>query len=228
VARGRSIDELTPPAVPVDLPASLLERRPDILQAEHALVAANANIGVAKSLYYPTFSLTGFLGSVSSSFSDFLSAPARSLSIAAAVTGPLFTFGGIEGQVQTAEAAQREALAFYRQTILGALRETNDALIGAQKKREESAAQMRRVAALRDYARLSRLRFDNGAASYLEVLYAENELFAAQLSAVRSASESNTELINVYKAVGGGWLDEASRLAPGPQLGAVPGAAPSR
>ena len=77
-------------------------------------------------------------------------------------------------------------------------------------------------------ARLSRLRFDNGAASYLEVLYAENELFAAQLSAVRSASESSTELINVYKAVGGGWLDEASRLAPGPQLGAVPGAAPSR
>jgi multidrug efflux system outer membrane protein len=133
--------------------------------------------------------------------------------------------------VQTAEGGQREALAFYQQTILSALRETNDALVGAIKKREEAEAQAKRVAALREYARLSRLKFDNGYAGYLEVLYAENELFSAELSAVRSSSERFTQLVNVYKAMGGGWVgEEAERLAAGaapasaigPQPAAVP------
>jgi multidrug efflux system outer membrane protein len=103
---------------------------------------------------------------------------------------------------------------FYRQTILNADRETNDALVGSQKKREEAEAQARRVRALRDYARLSRLRFDNGVVSYIEVLFAENELFAAELTAVSTQAESYTQLINVYKAMGGGWVDEADKLTP--------------
>ena len=219
IPRGRSIHQLAAPPIPGDLPSSLLERRPDILQAEFNLVAANANIGAAKALYYPTLSLTGALGSVSTALGDWLSGPATAWSLAAGLAGPLFTFGAIEGQVQSAEAAQRAATAFYQQTILNAFRETNDALIGATKKREEAEAQARRVAALREYARLSRLRFDNGYAGFLEVLYAENELFSAELNAVRSRAERYSQIVNVFQAVGGGWIDEADRLAPQPQLG---------
>jgi len=219
IERGKPIDQLVMPAIPADLPSALLERRPDILQAEFNLVAANASIGAARSLYYPTLSLTGLLGSVSTALGDFLSSASVAWSIGAGLAGPIFTFGAIEGQVQSAEAAQREAMAFYQQTILGAFRETNDALAGAVKKREESEAQARRVAALRDYARLSRLRFDNGYAGYLEVLYAENELFSGELTSVRSLAERYAQIVNVYQAVGGGWVDEADRLAPQPQLG---------
>jgi multidrug efflux system outer membrane protein len=218
IPRGKSIDELAPPAIPSGLPSVLLERRPDILEAEQALIAANANIGVARSLYFPTLSLTGLLGAVSTAASDFFTAGARTAFLAAGVSGPLFSFGGVRGQVDTAEAGQRVALLFYRQTILNALRETNDALYGAQKKREESEALARRVASLRDYARLSRARFEGGAASYLEVLYAENTLFDGELSAVTSQVERDTQLIRVYQALGGGWLDDADRLAPGPSL----------
>ncbi len=118
--------------------------------------------------------------------------------------------------MKTAEAAQREAIVFYQRTILQAFRETNDALVGSQKKLQEADAQAARVTALREYARLSRLKFDNGVASYLEVLYAENELFSAELAAVRSRGERYTELVNVYKAMGGGWVDLADQSAPKP------------
>jgi hypothetical protein len=118
-----------------------------------------------------------------------------------------------------------EALSFYRQAVLNAFRETNDALVAAQKTNEQYAALARRAAALREYARLSRLRFDAGAANYLEVLYAENELFAAELSAVSALSDRYTELINVYKAMGGGWVDLADPLAAVPAEQATPVAA---
>jgi len=215
IPRGKSIDELLAPAIPAGLPSELLERRPDVLQAEQNLVTSNANIGVAKSLYFPSISLTGLFGSVSTTTSDFLKAPSKTWSIAADLTGPIFTFGAISGQVRSAEAAQQEAVFFYRSTVLNAFRETNDALIGSLKKREEAEAQARRVKALRDYARLSRLRFDNGAASYIEVLYAENELFGAELVSVGTLAERYTQLINVYKAMGGGWVDASDPVAAG-------------
>jgi multidrug efflux system outer membrane protein len=215
--RGKTIDQLLPPRLPAGLPASLLERRPDILQAEQNLVAANANVGVAQSLYYPQLSLTGALGSASAALGDFLSSASLTWSIAAALTGPIFTFGAIEGQVAGAEAAQREAVANYQQVILNAFRETNDALTGSVKKRDESAAQRRRVASLREYARLSKLRWDNGYADYLEVLYAQNELFSAELAAVRSQADALTQFVAVYVALGGGWVDLAAKQAPQPQ-----------
>ena len=227
IERGKAIDQLVAPPIPGDLPSTLLERRPDILQAEQNLVAANASIGAARALYYPTLSLTGVLGSASTALGDFLSSASVAWSVGAGLAGPLFTFGAIEGQVQSAEAAQRQALAAYQQTILGAFREANDALVGSVKRREEAEAQARRVAALRDYARLSRLRFDNGYAGYLEVLYAENELFGAELNAVRSLSDRFTQVVNVYQAVGGGWVDEADKLAPQPQLAAPAAASPA-
>jgi multidrug efflux system outer membrane protein len=226
IPRGKTIDQLAAPGIPGDLPSTLLERRPDILQAEQTLIAANADIGAARSLYFPTLSLTGLLGSVSTAFGDFLTGPATAWSAAAGLGGSIFTFGAIEGQVQGAEAFEREALASYQQAIFNAFRETNDALVGAAKTRDVAEAEARRVATLREYARLSRLKFDNGYAGYLEVLYAENELFGAELTAVRSQADRFTQIVNVYKAVGGGWLDEADKLAPHPR-GVASGESPA-
>ncbi|MFB0935410.1 MAG: efflux transporter outer membrane subunit [Propionivibrio sp.] len=212
ITRGRTLDELVLPVVPPGLPSSLIERRPDVLQAEQNLVAANANIGVARSLYFPTISITGLLGSVSAASSDFLSGPAEVAAIAANLSGPIFTFGAIEGQVRSAEAGERAAMANYQATIINALRDTNDALVGTQKAADAFVAQQARVKALREYARLSRLRFENGTASYLDVLYADNELFSAELAAVGAGSDRLVQLIGVYRALGGGWVDEADTL----------------
>jgi multidrug efflux system outer membrane protein len=180
-------------------------------------VAANASIGAARALYYPSFSITGALGSVSTALDDFLTGPAAARAIGAGVTGPIFTFGGIEGVVSSAEAQQRQAELFYQQTILNAFRETNDALIGTEKKIDQVELQRKRVEALREFARLSRLRFDKGVSGYLEVLVAENELFAAELASVGLQAERYSQLINVYQSVGGGWVDIASSMAPQPQ-----------
>lgn len=217
IARGKAIDALSFPPVPGDLPSTLLERRPDILQAEQRLRASNANIGATKALYYPTLSLTGAFGFTSTSLDSFANGSSTAGSLGASLVGPIFTFGRIEGQVKTAEAARAEALAFYQQVVLNALRETNDALIGVKKRTEERDALVRRVEALRTYARLSRARFDGGVSSYLEVIYAENELFAAELNAVAALAQRYAEFINVYKALGGGWVDAAD--PPGPKPG---------
>ena len=217
IPRGRSIDQLVAPLIPADLPSALLERRPDILQAEQNLVAANANIGAAKAQYYPSISLTGALGSASTAFGNFLTGPASLWQLAAGLTGPIFTAGAIEGQVRTAEGQTEAALNFYQQAILGAFRETNDALVGSRNKLEESEYQAKRVVALREFARLSRLRFDSGLAGYVEVLVAENELFAAELAAVSVQADRYRQLIGVYQAMGGGWVDIADSVTQRPQ-----------
>lgn len=216
IPRGKTIDAVSFPAVPAGLPSTLLERRPDILQAEQLLRSSNATIGATKALYYPTLSLTGALGFTSTSLDNFANGSSTAGSLGASLVGPIFTFGRIEGQVKTAEAARVEAAAFYEQVVLNAFRETNDALIGVQKRTEERAALVKRVEALRTYARLSRARFDGGVSSYLEVIYAENELFAAELNAVAALAQRYGELINVYKALGGGWVDAVDPLGPKP------------
>jgi len=209
IPRGKSLDQLGMPAIPADLPASLLMRRPDILQAEQDMIAANADVGAAQALYYPQINLTASLGSISAALTNFLTGPSTVWMLAAGLAGPLFTAGSIEGQVASATATSAASVATYQQVIFAAFRETNDALVGTVKKRDESTAQARRVTALREYARLSRVRFNNGYASYLEVLYAENELFSAELAAVQSYSEVYTQLVAVYRAMGGGWIDLA-------------------
>ena len=217
IPRGKSIDQLVPPLIPADLPSALLQRRPDIMQAEQNLVAANANIGATRALYYPSLSLTGALGSASTAFGNFLTGPASVWLLAAGLTGPIFTFGAIEGQVSAAEAQEQQALFFYQRTILNAFRETNDALVGSQKKIEEVAMQGLRVDALREFARLSRLKFDKGVAGYLEVLIAENELFAAEIASVSLLAARYSQLVSVYQAMGGGWVDIAGSFTPRPQ-----------
>src|SRR5262245_39810181 len=213
IPRGKAIDELVAPLIPADLPSALLQRRPDILQAEQNLVAANANIGAARALYYPTISLTGLLGSISTAFGNFLTGPATVWQVGGGLLGPIATFGGIEGQVQSAEAQNRQAVFVYQQTILNAFREANDAITGSQKKIEEVALQGQRVESLREFARLSRLRFDRGVASYLDVLVAENELFAEELTSARLLADRHTQIVNVYQSMGGGWVDIADSIA---------------
>ncbi|MBS0322014.1 MAG: efflux transporter outer membrane subunit [Proteobacteria bacterium] len=225
IPRGRTIDALVPPQIPAGLPSTLLERRPDILQAEQNLVAANANVGAARAQYYPTISLTAALGSVSTAFGNFLTGPASAWAVGASIAGPIFTAGAIEGQVYTAEAQKRAALVLYQQAILGAFRETSDALAGTQNSIAQVDEQQKRVVALREFARIARLLFDNGESSYFEVLVADNELFAAELSAVTFSANRYTQVINVYQAMGGGWVDVANAATPQP-LG-VAAAAPA-
>lgn len=129
----------------------------------------------------------------------------------AGLTGPIFTGGAIAGQVQAAESGREAALNGYQLTILNAFRETNDALAGTQNRLEESGRQATRVASLREAARLSHLRFDNGLASYVEVLVAENELFAAELALVGTRADRFVQVIGVYQAMGGGWVDLADQ-----------------
>jgi len=207
--RGKTIDELTPPAVPAGLPSDLLLNRPDLRQAEQNLVAANANIGVAKALYYPTLSLTGLFGFASMDLSDLFQGPAKMWSYAAPVTAPIFTAGAIEGQVRAAEALQQQTLVRYQQVIQTAFREVDDSLVDHQRTREQLAALGRETAALRDYVRLARLRYDNGYTSYLEVLYSETLLYNSEIQYTVTQGTLFQSLVNLYKSMGGGWVVEA-------------------
>jgi outer membrane protein, multidrug efflux system len=212
IVRGRSIDELKPVGIPEGLPSSLLARRPDILQAEQNLVAANARIGVAKALYFPVISLTGLLGVASTDLSKLFEGSSTIWSVGAAAAGPIFTFGGISGQVKQAEAFQRQTFYQYLQTVQTAFREVDDSLVGTIKGRERLEAQGRQIEALKSYARTARLQYDGGTASYFLVLDADRSLFNAQLAYVDTQSSVFTSLINVYKAMGGGWVNQADQL----------------
>jgi outer membrane protein, multidrug efflux system len=213
ITRGRELPQLALPVIPAGLPSELLERRPDLRQAELNLIAANARIGAAKALYFPTISLTGLLGTASTHLSKLFTGPAETWSYAAGASMPIFTAGGIAGQVQQVEAQQQQALFGYQQAIQTAFRDVDNALVASQKSREQLAAQGRQVEALRTYARLARLRYDNGYTSYIEVLDAERSLFNAELSYAQTQGAVLTAMIGVYKAMGGGWVTEAERLA---------------
>jgi multidrug efflux system outer membrane protein len=222
IPRGKSIDELVLPAVPAGVPSAILENRPDIRQAEENLIAANANIGVAKALYFPSISLTGLLGVASSDLSKLFTGPALAWSYAGNLAAPIFTGGAIAGQVKSAEAAQEENLVRYQQAIQTAFREVDDALVDQQQTREQLAALAQQVAALRDYVRIARLRYDGGYASYLDVVYAESQLYTAELTYVGAQGALFQALVNVYKAMGGGWVTEAERAASQSQSPAAP------
>jgi len=212
IVRDRELDDLALPAVPAGLPSELLERRPDLRQAEQDLIAANALIGAARALYFPSISLTGLFGSASGQFSSLFTGPARVWSHAGAVTLPIFTAGSIGGQVKQAEAQQQQALFQYQKAIQVAFQEVADALISLQKTREQLVVQGNQVDALRTYARLARLRFEGGYTSYIEVLDAERSLFNAQLSYAQTQGTVFTSTVSLYKAMGGGWVTDAERM----------------
>jgi multidrug efflux system outer membrane protein len=212
IARDRELDDLALPAVPAGLPSELLERRPDLRQAEQDLIAANALIGAARALYFPSISLTGLFGSASGQFSSLFTGPARVWSYAGSVTLPIFTAGSIGGQVKQAEAQQQQALFQYQKSIQVAFQEVADALVSLQKTREQLVVQGSQVDALRSYARLARLRFEGGYTSYIEVLDAERSLFNAQLSYAQTQGVVFTSAVSLYKAMGGGWVTDAEHM----------------
>lgn len=212
IARDRELDDLALPAVPAGLPSELLERRPDLRQAEQDLIAANALIGAARALYFPSISLTGLFGSASTRFSSLFTGPARVWSYAGAVTLPIFTAGSISGQVTQAEAQQQQALFQYQKSIQVAFQEVADALVSLQKTREQLVVQGSQVDALRTYARLARLRYEGGYTSYIEVLDAERSLFNAQLTYAQTQGVVFTSAVSLYKAMGGGWVTDAEHM----------------
>jgi len=216
VTRGGVLEKLALPAVPAGLPSELLERRPDIRQSEQQLAAANARIGVAKAAFYPTISLTGLLGVASAGLSNLFTGAARTWTYAAALNQPIFTGGTLTGQLLVSEAQQRQALYAYQQAIQTAFGEVEDSLVDQAKTRDQLAAQQRQVEALGRYAQLARLRYDNGYTSYIEVLDAERSLFQSQIQVAQAQAQLHFALINLYKALGGGWVDDAERLAPQP------------
>jgi multidrug efflux system outer membrane protein len=213
IARDRTIDELILPVVPAGVPSDLLVRRPDIREAEQILVAANARIGVARAEYFPRISLTGVLGFASDDLSNLFRSSANVWSIGGNALGTIFAGGAIEGQVRATEAVQRQALVGYLLVIQTAFREVDDALISIEKSREELVAQGRRVEALREYARLAQLRYDNGYVSFIEVLDADRRLFDSELEYAQNQSNLYTSLVSVYKAMGGGWIVRAEEVA---------------
>jgi len=225
IPRGLTIDELILPAVPAGVPSDLLERRPDIRGAEQALVAANARIGVAKSLYFPTISLTGALGTVSTSLSDLFTGPSRTWNFGASANIPIFSAGRIGGEVKASEAAQKQALYAYEQAIQNGFREVEDALIDRSKSKQRLDALERQVRALQNYARLARMRYDEGYTSYLEVLDAERSLFNVELTHTGSQNNLFRSLINIYKSMGGGWVEmaeAAEKAQPVKEAGFIP------
>ena len=218
IPRGRTIAALTSPGVPAGLPSQLLERRPDIAQAEQALISANAQIGAAKALYFPTISLTGAYGVSSRELDDLFSGAARIWSFAGQVTGPIFTGGAIRGQVAQATAAQQASLLSYQATIQSAFSDVENALVARQKLLEQQAAQQRLVRALSEYERLATLQYKGGYTPYSTVLQAQQGLFPQELNLAQTQTAVHTAMVNLYKATGGGWVDIARATADGPPV----------
>ena len=212
IDRGKSISDLVLPAIPSGLPSQLLERRPDLLQAEQNLVAANAQIGAAKALYFPTISLTGALGTQSSELSDLFTGPARTWRYAGSFTGPIFTAGAIAGQVKQAEAMQQAALESYLNAILSAFSDVENALVSRQKLSDQLKAQEALVRALKEYDRLAWLQYNGGYTPYLTVLNAETTLFPSELAYSQGRTALLAAFVNIYKAMGGGWVNRADEL----------------
>lgn len=213
IPRGRTLDELAAPPIPAGIPSDVLLRRPDLRAAEQDLVAANANIGVARAQYFPSISLTGLFGYASAALGDLLSSPANLWNATGALTGPIFAGGVLSGQLRVTEAVQRQALEGYLRAVQTAFREVDDALISTVKHREELVAQARRIKALENYAHHANSRYNEGYVSYIEVLDAERRLFDAQLTYVQNQNLEFAALISVYKAMGGGWVELAEESA---------------
>jgi multidrug efflux system outer membrane protein len=206
IARGRPlIDQQQPPEVPAGLPSALLERRPDILQAEQQLVAANAQIGVAKADYFPQITLTAIGGYQSAALSRLFTGPAGLWTVGAGALQPVFNGGRIRNNVRFTEARAEEATLVYQRTVQQAFRDVSDALVSYRKSREVRIEQQQLTTAAEDATRLSNMRYRGGAASYLEVLDSETRFFDAQLALAQAQLRELQSLVQIYRALGGGW-----------------------
>jgi len=202
--------------VPAGLPSELLQRRPDVIQAEQGLAAATARIGMAKADRFPKLSITGTLGIASPQLSRLVANETFFGAAGPSLAGPLFNAQILGFQQKAAEAQARQALAQYEQTILVAFREVEDALVGVSTAHEQADAQERQVNALRSALHLANLRYKGGLANYLDVLIAQRSLFDAELSLAATRRLHLVSVVQLYKALGGGWSpDEAGRERPG-------------
>ncbi|MFO0752039.1 MAG: efflux transporter outer membrane subunit [Thermodesulfovibrionales bacterium] len=211
INRGSTLDTLAMPGIPQGLPSALLERRPDIRYKEQLLIAANARIGVVKSQYFPSLSLTGLFGFASGELSDLLQNSANFWRLAAGAVGPLFTGGRIKGEVRQAEAQHQELLYGYLGTIQTAFREVEDSLVAIRKLSELLAMEKRRIGTLKDKARLAYDRYDAKYSGYLEVVDAEKDLYNAEIGCVAAQHDLLAAIVSAYKAMGGGWVTEAAQ-----------------
>jgi len=215
------VDKKVCAIVPAGLPSSLLGRRPDIRAAEQELVAANADIGQAKAAFFPRLSLTGMFGYQTTSFSDLFTGPARTWQFGPAVQVPLFTGGRLRSEVKLAEARFAESLAAYQKTIQGAFHEVSDALIAYQRSQEFYTKQLDLTQANRDAAEMANVRYIGGVTSYLEVLYNEQQLFDAELLLAQARRNELLSVVQLYRALGGGWemlaLNENAAPAKAPE-----------
>ena len=208
VARGRVLTEQqTPPEVPAGLPSSLLERRPDIRAAEQTLVATNANIGVAKAAYFPQVTLTGEYGYQSTALANLFSGSRRMWNFIPQLTQPIYTAGRITSGVELAEAQQRSALAQYENAIQTGFRDVSDALVQYQKIREVRTQRQLLVTALQDRKRLAYRRFQGGVDTMLNALNSDQDLFVAELSLAQARLGELLSLVQLYRALGGGWQE---------------------
>jgi outer membrane protein, multidrug efflux system len=206
VARGRRFTEQQmPPDVPAGMPSSLLERRPDILAAEQALIAANANIGVAKAAYFPQVSLSGFLGGQSTQLASLFNGPHSAWSFIPQVSQPIFSAGRLKSGVKLAEAQRDSALIQYEKAIQTAFTEVSNALIAHQRTRESRIEQELLVTALQDRTRLAYVRYRGGVDTQLNALDADRDLFQAELSLAQIRLSELLSVVQLYKALGGGW-----------------------
>jgi len=206
IPRGQALTEQRqPPEVPPGLPSSLLERRPDIRQAEEQLIAANAEIGVARAAYFPDISLSGASGFQSSALTNLFSGPAGAWTFGASLTQPIFEGGRLRSGVRLAEAQRQTALLVYQQTIQGAFRSVSDALVAYRKTQEFRAQQELLFRSAEESARLSQMRYSGGVTGYLEVLTNETNAFSAELGLAQARLNELQALVQLYEALGGGW-----------------------
>ena len=206
VTRGEALDSQTfPPAIPTGLPSELLQRRPDVIQAEANLAAATARVGVAEALRYPSIALTGRFGAESTDLSDLNSSDAETWNIGANLLGPIFNSGQLKAQAEAARERARQSLLSYEATLQDSFREVEDALVAVRTYRDEHAAQARRARAATSAARLSWARYDGGVVDYLEVLDSERTLFNAELAESQSRQLYYSAIVRLYGALGGGW-----------------------
>ncbi|HUO32189.1 MAG TPA: efflux transporter outer membrane subunit [Bryobacteraceae bacterium] len=205
VVRGRSLIEQEIPDVPAGMPSNLLERRPDIRAAEQSLIAANANIGVAKAAYFPQIGLSGSIGGQSSTLANLFSGPNRTWSFAPQITQPIFAAGRLKSNVRLAEAQREQALIAYEKSIQTAFSDVSNALIAHQRTRESRIEQEKLVAALEDRKRLAYVRYQGGVDTQLNALDADRDLFSAELTLAQIRYSELLSVVQLYKALGGGW-----------------------
>jgi multidrug efflux system outer membrane protein len=204
--RGKElIDQPHPPTVPAGLPSALLERRPDIRQSEESLVAANAQIGVARAAYFPDISLTGSAGFQSASLSNLFSGTTGLWNFAGIITQPIFNAGQIRSNVRLTQAQQQEAVLTYQQIIQGAFRDVSDALIAYQQDQQFRAQEELLANSAQDAAQLSNKRYEAGTTNYLEVLTNDTNYFSAELGLAQARLNELLSLVQIYKSLGGGW-----------------------